>query len=70
MENNDYLVMCINDGTDVWKKRFDNAIDAVDCYERFVDHGFCNSERIVTLVEPNGKYHTKIFRNPALAGVH
>lgn len=67
--NNNYNIVVITDGQKNWVKEFDNAIDAVNCYNKFIDHGTCVSERVVTLVEPNGKMHTKIFKSPDLIGV-
>jgi hypothetical protein len=68
MENG-YSVIVVADGQLDWKKGFDNAVDAVNCYNKFIDHGTSISERVVTLVEPNGKLHTKIFRQPELVGL-
>lgn len=59
-----YTVIVITDGRKEWAKNFDNALDAVNCYNSFVDHGFCLEERVVSLVEPSGKFHSKIFRYP------
>lgn len=65
---NQYIVNCATDlGTSVekvWARAFDNALEAVKCYESFVDHGFCVLEQVVTLSEPNGKIHTKVFKYP------
>lgn len=65
-----FSVVVITDGEYSWSKNFDNALDAVNCYNKFVDHGTCVSERIVTLVEPNGKTHTKIFKYPMATALH
>lgn len=64
----DFLVVMVQDqGTvfeKVWTQTFDNALDAVKCYQSFVDHGVCNLERVITLTEPNGKAHRKVFKYP------
>lgn len=65
-----YSVLVITDGEYSWSQNFDNALDAVNCYNKFVDHGTCINERVVTLVEPTGKLHTKTFRYPAVTAIH
>jgi hypothetical protein len=68
MTNYSFIVICITDsGTvaeKVWSREFDNAIEAVKSYESFVDHGTCVLERVVTLTEPNGLTHSKVFKYP------
>ena len=67
-ETYEFVIVCITDaGTnyaEVWSRSFTNAIDAVKCYAGFSDHSTCVLDRVVTLVEPNGKAHTKIFKYP------
>lgn len=61
------LVSVTDSGTTVekvWSKEFDNAVDAVRSYQSFSDHGLCVLDLVVTLVEPNGKSHTKVFKYP------
>lgn len=65
-----YSVVVVTDGKKEWAGKFDNALEAVNCYNSFVDHGFCLDQRIITLVEPNGKIHTKMFRYPVGTAVH
>jgi hypothetical protein len=65
-----YAVIVITDGKQEWSKNYDNALDAVNSYNLFVDHGFCLSERVISLVEPNGKIHTKIFEYPLASVIH
>lgn len=60
-----YVIVVITDGVKEWAQNYDNAIDAVNSYNRFIDHGTCVHERVVSLVEPSGKFHSKIFLNPA-----
>lgn len=67
---NTFSVVVMTDGKKEWASNFDNALDAVNCYNSFVDHGFCIDERIVTLVEPSGKLHTKMFKYPVGTAVH
>jgi hypothetical protein len=68
MKEYSFIVICITDsGTvceKVWSRKFDNAIEAVNCYESFVDHATCVLDRVVTLSEPNGHSHTKVFKYP------
>ena len=70
MEQAIYTVVVITDGTKEWAKNYDNAIDAVIAYNKFIDHGTCVSERVISLVEPSGKYHSKIFLNPVGLAIH
>ena len=65
-----YVLMVIADGVQEWAKHYDNAVDAVNAYNKFMDHGTCVHERVVSLVEPNGKFHSKIFLNPAGLAIH
>jgi hypothetical protein len=65
-----YVLMVIADGVQEWAKHYDNAVDAVTAYNKFIDHGTCVHERVVSLVEPNGKFHSKIFLNPAGLAIH
>jgi hypothetical protein len=65
-----YTVVVITDGSKEWANNYDNALDAVNSYNRFVDYGTCVSERVISLVEPNGKFHSKIFLNPAGLPIH
>ena len=65
-----YTVVVITDGKKEWAENFDNALEAVNCYNSFIDHGFCVDERVVSLVEPSGRFHTKIFKYPVGTAVH
>jgi len=58
-----YSVTCTYDGdkSPHWTGRFNNAPDAVDTYNKFVDWGLANEYSTVNLSEPSGKMHTKIF---------
>ena len=58
-----YSVTCTYDGdrSPHWTGRYDNALDAVDTYNKFVDYGLASEYSTVNLSEPNGKMHTKTF---------
>ena len=58
-----YSVTCTYDGdrSPHWTGRYDNALDAVDTYNKFVDYGLASEYSTVNLSEPSGKMHTKIF---------
>jgi hypothetical protein len=62
---NDYLYAVTstndNDRTPSWTGRYDNAIDAVDIFNKFNDYGDATQYRTINLSEPSGKMHTKIF---------
>lgn len=66
----EYSVTCTNDSevNPAYTGRFDNALDAVNCFNRFTDHGFADEYRTVNLSEPNGKMHTKILYRSGLVG--
>ena len=50
-----------NDRSPSWTGRYDNAIDAVDVFNKFNDYGDATQYRTINLSEPSGKMHTKIF---------
>jgi hypothetical protein len=57
-----YAVTCAYDGSaPKWVARFDNALDAVNCYNSFTDWGFADEYSTINLSEPSGKMHTKNF---------
>lgn len=60
----EYMLNVIEDGAVTYIRRFDNAVEAVNCYNRFVDHGMCRMWREIVLLEPNGKAHSKMFEHP------
>lgn len=51
-----------NDHTQNWQ--FSNAVDAVNTYNSFIDHGMAKFVRTIVLTEPSGKQHWKILRSP------
>ena len=59
-----YEVIAIEDGREKWKRSYDNCVDAVNAYNSFRDHGVCVFDYTITLIEPNGKLHTKTFLYP------
>jgi hypothetical protein len=60
----EYMLQVVEDGSVTYTRRFNNALEAVNCYNRFVDHGMCRMWREIVLVEPNGKAHSKMFEHP------
>ena len=64
----EFVIVCVDDSGSVWEKiwtkSYDNAIEACDSYFSFKDHATCVLDRVVTLVEPNGKSHVKVFKYP------
>ncbi len=66
-----YAVTSNNDNatSPEWVGRYDNALDAVDVFNKFIDFGDANNYRTINLSEPSGKMHTKIFyRNGNVGG--
>jgi hypothetical protein len=61
-----YTIIVITDGKESWKKDYTNCVDAVNAYNKFVDYGFAKLETVITLIEPDMKIHTKIFRSPTV----
>jgi hypothetical protein len=68
MKSYSFIVVCITDsGTvaeKVWSREFDNAVEAVKCFDSFKDHDGCVLERVVTLTEPTGFTHSKVLKYP------
>jgi hypothetical protein len=58
-----YSVTCTYDGdkSPHWIGRYENALDAVSEFNKFVDYGLASEYSTVNLSEPNGKMHTKVF---------
>lgn len=58
-----YSVTSTNDNSTSpeWIGRYDNALDAVDIFNKFNDYGDAKQYRTVNLSEPSGKMHTKVF---------
>jgi len=70
MYDNTYTVVVITDGVKEWAQNYNNAVDAVNAYNKFVDHGTCVIERVISIVEPSGQFKSKIFLNPAGLAIH
>jgi len=62
--SNNYTIIVTTDGKETWRKTYDNCIDAVESFNKFVDHGFAREELVVILVEPSGITHHKLFPIP------
>jgi hypothetical protein len=60
----EYMIQVVEDGSVTFIQRYNNAVDAVSAYNRFVDHGMCRIWREIVLVEPNGTAHSKTFDHP------
>ena len=60
----EYMIQVVEDGSVTFVQRYNNAVDAVSAYNRFVDHGMCRMWREIVLLEPNGKAHAKTFDHP------
>jgi|SanBayMetagenome_1026888.scaffolds.fasta_scaffold00600_2 hypothetical protein len=60
-----FMVQVITDGSCTFSRKYATAVEAVNVYNSFVDHGFALYEREVVLVEPNGLAHGKTFARPA-----
>jgi hypothetical protein len=63
-----YSVTSTNDSdtNTLWVGRYSNALDAVNVFNSFIDHGEANEYRVVNLSEPSGKLHTKTFYTTGL----
>ena len=59
----EYSVTSTYDGASQpnWIGRYDNALDAVSEFNKFVDYGLASEYATINLSEPSGKMHTKIF---------
>jgi hypothetical protein len=67
--NYEFMLQVIEDGSVAFSERYDNALDAVDAYNKCVDYGNSRLWREIVLLEPNGKAHAKVFEYP-LVGVN
>jgi len=57
-----YKITCAYDSQPAhFTLQLDNAIDAVNSYNSFIDWGTANEYSTVNLSEPSGKMHTKVF---------
>jgi hypothetical protein len=67
--NYQFMLQIVEDGAITFSQRYDNALDAVNAYNKCVDYGNSRIWREILLVEPNGKAHAKTFDYP-LVGVN
>jgi hypothetical protein len=63
---NTYVIAVANDSETATVYEYDNAIDAVHNYDKYVDYGFAAFARTISLLEPTGKVHTKTFLRPGV----
>lgn len=61
IEDYTFMVQVIEDGSCVFSRKYRNAIEAVNSYNKFIDHGTASYIREIVLVEPNGSAHSKTF---------
>jgi hypothetical protein len=59
-----FMVQVVEDGAFTFSQKYTNAVEAVNAYNKFIDHGTCRYQREVVLVEPSGKAHAKVFEYP------
>lgn len=64
MQDYVFHLQIIEDGACTWSQMFNNALDAVNAYNRVVDYGFARNTREAILIEPNGKIYEKVFYRP------
>lgn len=65
IENYEFMIQAVEDGSVTFSRKYDNALEAVKVYNGFIDHGFARYSREVVLTEPNGVSHAKTFEIPA-----
>jgi hypothetical protein len=56
-----YHIVVITDGKETFKKDYDNCLQAVHDYDKFVDVGCSGFGQLIYLVEPDGTSHQKYF---------
>lgn len=61
-----FTLQVITDGSVTYSRKYNNALEAVQAYERISDWGFAINTLEAVLVEPNGKIHDKMFERPRL----
>lgn len=59
-----FMVQVVEDGSCTFSRKYATAIEAVNAYNKFVDHGTCRYQREVVLIEPSGEIHSKVFEYP------
>lgn len=58
------MIQVVEDGAVSFSRKYDNAVEAVHAWDRFVDCGYAKWQREIVLVEPSGKAHGKSFDGP------
>ena len=64
IEDYEFMVQAIEDGSVTFSRKYASAIEAVRAYESFKDFGFAKYEREIVLIEPDGQIHGKTFTGP------
>ena len=59
-----FMVQVIEDGSCTFSRRYGTAVEAVNAYNSFKDHGMCRYQREIVLIEPSGEIHSKVFEYP------
>lgn len=67
MEDYEFMVQVIEDGSCTFSRKYATALEAVNSYNSFKDHGMCRYSREIVMIEPNGKVHAKVFEYPKRA---
>ncbi len=56
-----YHIVVIADGRETFKKDYDNCLEAVHDFDKFVDVGCSGFGQLIYLIEPDGNTHKKYF---------
>jgi hypothetical protein len=56
-----YHIVVVTDGQETWKKDYNNCLQAVHDYDKFVDVGCSGFGQLIYLIEPDGTSHQKYF---------
>jgi hypothetical protein len=59
-----YKIQVVTDGVVTFSRLYEDAVSAVNAYNKFVDHGTCHLWREIVMLEPTGKAHSKTFEHP------
>ena len=63
MKKYQFTIGVAEDGNITQYYQFNNALDAINTYNTFIDYGNAKEARIIVLTEPNGQIHKKMYRN-------
>ena len=61
MTDYSFSLHVVTDGIMTYMQRYNNAVEAIHAYDKFVDYGLASHLLEVVLVEPNNRVHTKSF---------